>query len=124
MTTRVRISVVEGGVSAVTYVEDVIGGEHEFLAGDSIPPEFLETFEPVEGLFDGISRAIAEEPHILEIDYHPVLGYPLEFLVVWCSGCLDAGYSETVSDLEPAPSPASGMSPGMSPKGGETWSTR
>jgi hypothetical protein len=77
----VRLTVVEGTVSARTYVES--GAPVEGIAADWFPE--------VEGLFGVVREALSEGAATVRVTYDPVNGVPVD---IWID------YSETIIDEE------------------------
>lgn len=93
-----RITVIDGRVAGAVYT-----GGNGRSPGEPVPEAMLQFLGPVEDSFDRITRAIEQRAPVFEVVYDPELGFPREVEIVECTGCVDAGFLETLSDLEPIP---------------------
>ena len=85
------VMVVRGVVARARYVDD----------GSEVPAERLSMYATVEGLFEGVERALARNPARLVVDYHPQLGYPERLEVDYDIQAADDEFTVRASDLIP-----------------------
>jgi hypothetical protein len=80
-TMPVRVRVVQGVAVERTFVG----------TGDPVPESMEHLFPTIDGLFDILRQAYAEDAHDVRVSYDPDLGYPTEFGI---------DYDEHVADEE------------------------
>jgi hypothetical protein len=67
-------------------------------------PFYLEAHLPtVDSLFAAVDRAIAQRVDLLEVDYHPLLGYPTRIAIDYAFNMADDEIVHQASGLTPSP---------------------
>ena len=87
----VRISVVDGIVASVTYVESDKAPEHDGFG----------RYATIDDLFDTIQEGIDREATQVTVSYDPVIGYPTDASIDYDSRMADEEYRFTVSGYSP-----------------------
>ena len=73
-------------------VEQDVAVDWIFVAtGEPVPESMEHLFPPIDGLFEILRRAYAEDADEVQVSYHPTLGYPTDFGI---------DYDEQVADEE------------------------
>ena len=93
-TTPVRVRVENGVAVERTYVD----------TGMPVPTALEDQFPTVDGLFDMLRRAYADEADEVIVSYHPSLGYPTELAIDLEEQLADEEIAVTVTE-EPFPIP-------------------
>jgi hypothetical protein len=91
--------------SEVPIVIDVRGNvvaEATYAAtGEPAPLEVRNALPTIDALFRAIERAIVERADLLEVTYHPVMGYPTRIAIDQAFNATDEGTVHSVSALAP-----------------------
>lgn len=90
-TSEVRVEVVSGIVVRVTEVETSV----------VLPEDRLAEFPTIDGLFVELHQLIVGEPHLLEVEYDPELGFPARVQVDIEEYAVDEEFGYTVANLGP-----------------------
>lgn len=86
---EVRIRVVDGVVTERTIVE----------SGDPLPPGTGDSYPDVDGLFEVLADAYAQDAHSVRVTYDPATGVPLEISIDYQENVIDEELGYTVSSL-------------------------
>lgn len=86
----VRIEVRDREVVSRAYVE----------TGEPVREELEPFFPDVDGLFDLLADAFRSDPHSIEIEYDPVLGFPTRSFVDFEENVADEEQGHRVIELE------------------------
>ena len=70
-------------------------------SGESVPEYALDQLPTVDSLFAIVDRAIAGRVDLLEVEYHPILGYPTRIAVDQAFNTADEGVVHIASALTP-----------------------
>jgi hypothetical protein len=104
-TNEVRVEVASSIVVRVTEVETSV----------VLPEDQLAGFPTIEGLFVELHQLILGEPHLLEVEYDPLLGFPARVQVDIEEYAVDEEFGYTVANFAPVlvrrPMPAPGVRP-------------
>lgn len=85
-----RIEVRDGEVVSRTYVE----------TGEPVREPLEASFPDVDGLFEFLADAFRSDPHSIEIDYDPELGFPTRSFVDFRENVADEEQGHRVLELE------------------------
>jgi len=89
---RICFCLVEESGPVRVRVEDGVAVEWTYVAtGNPLPEAARPRFPTVDGLFDILREAYAEDAHDVQVSYDPNFGYPSEFSI---------DYDEQVADEE------------------------
>jgi hypothetical protein len=102
---RICFCLVEETGPVRVRVEDGVAVEWTYVAsGDPLPQTARARFPTVDGLFDILRDAYAEDAHDIVVSYDPHLGYPSEFSIDYDEQVADEELGMRVTE-EPVPIP-------------------
>ena len=88
-------------VIVIEVRNDVVAAATYAATGEPAPIEIRSTLPTIDALFQAIERAIAEKADLLEVTYHPEMGYPTRIAIDQAFNATDEGTVHTVSALAP-----------------------
>jgi len=68
---------------------EMVLDRHYVDNGERVPAELQRFFPNMEGLFGVIVQAVARDVHMLDVDYHPAMGYPTRITIDPSPGIAD-----------------------------------
>jgi hypothetical protein len=99
-TTPVRVRVEHDVAVAWTFVP----------SGDPVPESMEHLFPTIDGLFDILRQAYAEDAHEVQVSYDPDLGYPTDFGIDYDEQIADEELGIDVTE-QPVSIPVSSLAP-------------
>lgn len=86
----------------VVTVRDGRAAERRYAEGGAaVGAEPSAYFPPVEGLFEVVEDAIERDAAVIDVDYHPQLGYPTRISIDYDQRIADEEVSYTAEGLQP-----------------------
>jgi len=68
--------------------------------GIPIEPEFFKNYNSIDKLFRIVQKAITEKAHLVDVTYHPTLGYPTQINIDYDAQIADEELYLTIDNLE------------------------